>query len=261
MPTIRIDFGDGHVATRTLHGNIASYVCAANRQVVDILPGIYTPLGYVAALGALRDLPGTLGQDWQRQLPAYHRERAHFLRSQPARIVYARGAVAPPPTTAPTSAADVRRPAAPQTNTSPIAAGSSQTGGFAGGSFQGGGIQGGGFQGGGVGGGGGFKGGIERRTEQIVRQAPGNAGNISAPGPRPRPGSDLADWQPLALDTWHNETQRRLLIHDRLAQPTSVRPVQIKRWLYKEVLHADLDDPYLGLGDALFGDDVFGEDQ
>ena len=36
-------------------------------------------------------------------------------------------------------------------------------------------------------------------------------------------------------------------------------PEQIKRWLYREVLHADLDDPYLGLGDALFGDGIFRE--
>lgn len=106
-----------------------------------------------------------------------------------------------------------------------------------------------------------FKGGIERRVEQIVVQAPGDVGGVGSRGPRPRPGSDLADWQPLAVDTWHSETKRRLLIHDRLANATSIRPDQLKRWLYKEVLHTDLDDPYLGLGDALFGDDVFRQDQ
>lgn len=79
-------------------------------------------------------------------------------------------------------------------------------------------------------------------------------------GPR-RPGlRGLADWAPLAEDTWRNETERRLTIHERLAEAGAIRPQQIKRWLYKEVLHADLDDPYLGLGDALIGDDVFGEE-
>ena len=88
------------------------------------------------------------------------------------------------------------------------------------------------------------------------RPAANRAGG--ARGPQPRPGSDLAQWGLLAEDTWRNESQRRRLIHERLAGgPT--RPEQIKRWLYREVLQADLDDPYLGLGDALFGDDIFRE--
>ena len=278
VPIIRIDFGNGHVATRTLHGNIASYVCAADRHVVDVLPGIYTPGAYMAALGDLRDLHGTLGrggQDWQRRLPTYHRERAQLLRSQPARIVYTRGVLTPPPPMEPPStvAAPLARQGASASSardslrSGGVQGGGNQGGGFGGGDFGGGGFNGGGFQGGAQAGrarafaGGGFKGGGEWRVEQIVTQAPGNVEGIAPRGPRPRPGTDLADWQPLAVDTWHNETQRRLLIHDRLADTTLVRPDQMKRWLYKEVLHADLDDPYLGLGDALFGDDVFGPDQ
>jgi hypothetical protein len=31
------------------------------------------------------------------------------------------------------------------------------------------------------------------------------------------------------------------------------RPEKVTRPLYRDVLHADLDDPYLGLGQALFG--------
>jgi hypothetical protein len=51
-----------------------------------------------------------------------------------------------------------------------------------------------------------------------------------------------------------NETQQRLLIHDRFASADPVRPEQIKRWVYRDVLHADLDDPYLGLGDDFFAE-------
>ena len=61
----------------------------------------------------------------------------------------------------------------------------------------------------------------------------------------------------LAQDTARIEAEHRLVIHDRLAQYNAVWPEQIKKWLYKEVLHADLTDPYLGLGDALIGDDLF----
>ncbi len=41
VPLVRIDFGNGHVVTRTLHGNIATFVCNADGHVLDILPGIY----------------------------------------------------------------------------------------------------------------------------------------------------------------------------------------------------------------------------
>ena len=36
-----------------------------------------------------------------------------------------------------------------------------------------------------------------------------------------------------------------------------VAPGGITKWLYREVLHADLDDPYLGLGDLLFANYPF----
>jgi hypothetical protein len=243
VPTIRIDFGNGHVATRTLHGNIATYACTADRQVVDVLPGIYTPVAYMAALGALGEVHAALGRsghDRQSALQTYHRERAELLRRRPTQIAYARAVVTQPPA----EAALFAPPIAQRSNSGPFAGGSLPSGGFQG-----------------FGGGGGFKGGGEWRVEQIVVQAPGNVGGVSPRGPRPRPGSDLADWPVLAVDTWQSETLRRLLVHDRLADTPSVRPDQLKRWLYKEVLHADLDDPYLGLGDALFGDDVFRQDQ
>ena len=41
-----IDFGNGHTVTRTLHGNVATYVCDADGIVYDVLPGIYTPAEY-----------------------------------------------------------------------------------------------------------------------------------------------------------------------------------------------------------------------
>ena len=64
---------------------------------------------------------------------------------------------------------------------------------------------------------------------------------------------ELATWKALAQDTQLNESTRRMQIHDLLARVGMVRPEKILKPLYKEVLHADLDDPYLGLGSALFG--------
>src|SRR5438309_1524522 len=62
VPILRIDFGNGRTTTRTLHGNVASYVCSADGQVADILPGIYTPAIYMTALQQPRELVGALGR-------------------------------------------------------------------------------------------------------------------------------------------------------------------------------------------------------
>src|SRR4030095_8210113 len=60
-------------------------------------------------------------------------------------------------------------------------------------------------------------------------------------------GQELSEWSMLTADTSVNETVRRRQIHEKLAHAGRVGPADIKHWLYKEVLHADLDDPYLGL--------------
>ena len=45
-PLVTIDFGNGNVVKRTLQGNIATYICAADGVVYDVLPGIYSPEEY-----------------------------------------------------------------------------------------------------------------------------------------------------------------------------------------------------------------------
>lgn len=61
----------------------------------------------------------------------------------------------------------------------------------------------------------------------------------------------------LALDTRHNQQVRRRAIHEYLRDWREIKPDEMKPWLYREVLHADLDDPYLGLGHALFANYPF----
>ena len=41
VPIVRIDFGNGNVLTRTLHGNILTSICTPDGFVVDALPVIY----------------------------------------------------------------------------------------------------------------------------------------------------------------------------------------------------------------------------
>ena len=62
---------------------------------------------------------------------------------------------------------------------------------------------------------------------------------------------ELAEWKPLFDDTTRNESHRRMQIHKHLMDKGLVAPTDITKWLYREVLDADLDDPYLGLGKYL----------
>jgi hypothetical protein len=72
---------------------------------------------------------------------------------------------------------------------------------------------------------------------------------------------ELAAWKALAQDTQLNETTRRVQIHDLLAKAGLARPEKVLKPLYKDVLHADLDDPYLGLGGVLFADYPFTKEE
>ena len=59
------------------------------------------------------------------------------------------------------------------------------------------------------------------------------------------------------MDTRLNESTRRRKIHLHLAKTGALPPTDLTKWLYREVLATDLDDPYLGLGKLLFETDPF----
>jgi hypothetical protein len=219
VPVIRIDFGDGNVLTRTLHGNILTSVCTPDGQVLDSLPGIYEPRAYIDQLDQFRLLAQNFNlrtaearDTWLRQ---YHKRQAeHIAKNQPVERFIEALRIAP------------------------------------------------------VG-----KGRIERPTERLLAsglpgvqnppngrpfavQVPPNGPPIGvAPPPAPPTGGaaeDLAGWKALAEDTQLNETTRRRQIHELLANTGLVKPDRVLKPIYKDVLHADLDDPYLGLGKVLF---------
>jgi hypothetical protein len=73
------------------------------------------------------------------------------------------------------------------------------------------------------------------------------------------PQKDGPLWNALVADTHVNETIRRLQIHEKLAEIGPTPPERLTRWLYKNVLHADPDDPYLGLGGVLFANYPFND--
>lgn len=212
VPIIRIDFGNGTVLTRTLHGNIATYVCTAEGQVLDIMAGIYNPSGYLRRLDQFRLLANYVDQEGkakrETRLRDYHQAQAEALKvnETPALLV----------------------------NMQAIS-----------------------------------KMAIERGLKAVL--VPGRLARQMTEAtrthdkgkedPKLDATEDLANWKLLAEDTQLNETVRRRQIDDMLAAKGVVRPEAVTKWLYKEVLHADLDDPYLGLGETLFASYPFKDDK
>jgi hypothetical protein len=201
VPIVRIDFGNGNVLTRTLHGNILTSVCSADGTVLDALPGIYTEVAYVDRLDQFRlmgqyvnKLAPERREEWLR---GYHERQAESLKKGQTPEQFALSA---------RIAAVTKRD-------------------------------------------------IERPTFEVVLLA-GARPRYSSDKDQPRPElekkGDVANWKELAEDTRLNETTRRRQIHELLAAAGAVKPAKVTRPIYKDVLHADLDDPYLGLGKALF---------
>jgi len=204
VPTLKLDFGNGTVLTRTLHGNIASYVCTAAGEVLDALPGIYTPPEYLKQLNQFRLLANFVDQQGPEKRAArlreYHEDRLEARKKQ----------AAPPQFF---NLADFS------------------------------------------------KGRIECGLKAMLVKG-GAVAPPAQPGATPaRPDldkkEDLASWELLAKDTQLNETVRRQQIDEMILAAGLVTPDKLTRKLYKDVLHADLDDPYLGLGKVLFEGYVF----
>ena len=197
VPIVTIDFGNGTVVTRTLHGNIATYVCTPDGQVIDILPGAYEPATYLGGLNQLHSLAQNIQKlgpsDREKSLAEYHKSWTRTT------------TIVPNSRTAPSKADRGKED---------------------------------------------IEGGLKKGLSIHHENAPTNERTYAAP-PRGT-HEELANWKLLAEDTRLNEIIRRRQIHSRLASGPLVRPGEVLTWLYKEVLLADLDDPYLGLKSILF---------
>lgn len=200
VPTVVIDFGGGRTLKRTVNGNVATYICAPDGRVVDILPGLSTPEAY------LQDLRAALALV---KLDPLAVTVHHLLGGQPAPIEATR----------------------------PRDAGKSL--------------------------------GIEPRVKRAIGVDAGKKRGIE---PRIKKAIDLAktegveprvkkaildDRALLEADTLSNRAERRPLIHALLAEATWT-PKELTKRVYRDILDCDLDDPYLGLGEAAFGGGAYG---
>ena len=167
VPVVEIDFGNGAKLKRTVNGNIATYLCAPDGRVLDIIPGLNDPKTYLAAL-----------QDGLRLLPA----------SPETVLAHHRGS------------RTVARPPARQ----------------------------------------------RLDVGKAMVEMPVKHAFV------PKTDADL-----LAADTEINLKERKPLVHAILAEK-AYRPADLTKRLYKDVLHVDLDDPYLGLVTTAFNGGAYG---
>ncbi len=200
VPLITIDFGNGKIVRRTLHGNVATYACTSDGKVLDILPGIYEPTTYVHRLEQLNLLYKMVGNGIDKvqdlgMLSVYHRRQLESLEK----------------TSRPSELSEMKM--------------ASITGAEAGTR-------------------------ILMQPARRIRSRAAYANNEKVPTKLKE--GDLANWEALAKDTEQNETIRRKAIHEYLLERFDAKPDDVAKWIYREVLHADLDDPYMGLGDLLF---------
>lgn len=198
VPTVSINFGNGRTITRTLNGNIATYLCTSEGNVLDVIPGLYVPNAYLECLGQFQLLHrlvlSQFGAAAVERLTAYHKQLALALKEG-----------RPPDVLVQTS----------------------DTG----------------------------KSSVERTIKLMPVSKAAKAARDAALADSKQATSEFEEvalWNALVDDTKLNETIRREQIHRKIAEVGSVKPAQLVKWLYKDVLHVDLDDPYLGLGEMLF---------
>jgi hypothetical protein len=249
VPMVKIDFGNGTIITRTLHGNIATYVCNSDGNVLDVIPGIYAPDTYVKRLNELRLLAGWVKALSPEKAEAFMKEfhakqvegkaapvvvrprldvgKTVAIEAPVARLVDVRnGAVPVPPNGAPPAPPNGRGAVPLPDRRADVR-----------------------------------KGRIEVPVKQILAAQAAAAAAQRAADPGLTTPEDLASWKLLQEDTQGNETVRRKQIHELLAKSGKVQPKAITKTIYKDILHADLDDPYLGLGPTLFGTYPFAREE
>ena len=219
VPIVTIDFGNGEKITRTLHGNIATYLCNAQGTVYDILPGIYEPIEYLKQLNQFAASSGMRINNTDKCPPA---TAGSAGRARGARRSAAEGVSRA--SSGVTPGRQAGRCARSEPQWWPRQRGHRDADRA--------------------------DRGRRRRQVEPVHSAQWPAVRTRE-SPRPTKAEEIAGWKELVEDTRINESIRRRAIHEKLAAAGRVQPEGVKKWLFKDVLAADLDDPTLGIAKLL----------
>jgi hypothetical protein len=203
VPLVEIDFGNGRKIKRTVNGNIATYVCAPDGRVIDVIPGLNSPEAYLQDLKYALNLYRASLASFDKTILEYHKDNL----STPTIYEYVRNDF---------SKSRIERL---------------------------------------------VKMSIDKRQELLEKKGPGlriAADPNAVPVDRKkrdveRPVRELSADEDavLAADTEINRKERKPILH-RILSEQVYRPAEITKRVYKEALHCDLDDPYLGLISSAF---------
>lgn len=213
VPIVNINFGDDASVTRTLHGNIATYVCNAEGNVLDILPGAYEANTYLTQLKYLGSL--------YRRIEAADNPLERLRKYHAGQLAVQGEATSLGVSLAEQQLGRAQRAVARLADSSKVVI-------------------------------------IEKPVEVVLR---GKLNSSEIVKSRNSPDLDSRLQATLAQDTRYNEVHRRRQIHRQLAMANWSTPQSLTKWLYREVLKTDIDDPYLGTRDLLFKDYPFAEDR
>jgi hypothetical protein len=251
VPRVTFDFGGERVVRRTLHGNVVTWVCDAEGRALDAIGGLYEPAPYRARLEQAALLAKLLARAQGDDARAatfhdWHARQAERTSSGRAPLV-----VGPPPVDAYSKIA-LERPLElaivdPEARTLRLGSKAGAELAVEGSirvSLASSGNAWAGAESVGL-----SKGSMERPLERAVAPRPSGE-TLAAPGVR-------ADKGLLAQDTSLGETRFRPVLHRLLEERGMVPYGQLTKSAYREALHVDLDDPWLGLGELLFRDYPF----
>jgi hypothetical protein len=100
VPKMTIDFGDGRKLERTVTGNSIHYVLDAQGQVLEALPGLYSPQAFGQQLSQIETLYGQYGKVARSAQPAflqtYHQDQLNALQQRWASELQQAGLSTPP---------------------------------------------------------------------------------------------------------------------------------------------------------------------
>ncbi|MCI0587688.1 MAG: hypothetical protein L0323_12675 [Planctomycetes bacterium] len=256
VPKVDIDFGNGHTLRRTLNGNVVTYLCTPEGRVFDVLPGLHSPEGYLAGLRRALDLldtmrasaqlpsrprllpvasapepvpPAEQAAAFERAIAAYHSLKASGVdhlavfpggRVRPAAATFASKMAVESPIKVlmsglPISAEEAFRLESAGA-THPLMASDLRS--------------------------------FSKATVEVpIKRA-------IAPEPLEDPLAAGLDAKALLeMDTRINERLRKEKVHALLSRVPLPAPREIRDAVYREILHLDLEDPYVGLAPILFG--------
>jgi hypothetical protein len=245
---VTVDFGDGKVLRRTLAGNTAFYLTTSDGTVVDVFPGVYTPADFrrvlEPALETVREAEGLAGADRQRAVmeshlrgfyQSYEAESARISMSKmrvESPLLDAIVAAGPVPPVRPNVATTASKSMVESPLLSSLDLGSGkgraakETLDF---------------------------GGFASRLEDISKQP------LSANAVReklaldPSLSEEERQREVIALDSKTNVRYVRPAVHlmfrDVVKGP--MKPQDLTRVVFGQLLHINIDDPYLGLGGNL----------